>query len=84
MDQRQRGRSGSRIGSISLSLASTVLLLAGAVCLNGCGDTSNEGMIANPKDVTKTTDAQDSMKDYMKQMQKHGMKPGMKSAVPAK
>ena len=51
--------------------------------MSGCGNDSGEGMIANPKDATKSQDSQDSMKSYMKSMQTKGMKPGMKPAAPS-
>lgn len=83
-----RDRSRSGIGSDGLRIALAAFLVCGTACLSGCSEDQGEGMIANPKDATKSQDAQDSMKDYMKQMQSKGMKPGMKpgtkSAAPAK
>ena len=81
MDQPKRDRSRSRIGSIGLAIAFSALVTGGAFCVSGCGNDSGEGMIDNPKDATKSQDAQDSMKAYMKNMQTKGMKPGMKSAA---
>ena len=77
MIQAQRDR--SQTGSIGLTLALSALLFSATVCLSGCGDDQGSGMIDNPKDVTKTPDAQDSMKGYMQQMKNKGMKPGMKT-----
>jgi hypothetical protein len=83
MDQPKRDRSRSRIGSIGMAIALSALVSSGLLCLSGCGDDAGNGMIDNPKDATKTPDAQDSMKAYMKSMQTKGMKPGMKPAAPA-
>jgi len=62
------------------ALVFSVLLTASACGLSGCGDGGGtEGTVDNPKDVTKTPDAQDSMKAHMKSMQSKGMKPPMKT-----
>jgi len=66
---------------ISSALVFSVLLTASTCGLSGCGDGGGtDGTVDNPKDVTKTQDAQDSMKAYMNSMKTKGMKPGMKTS----
>jgi hypothetical protein len=81
MNQSRQERSRHGVGSISSALVFSVLLTASTFGLSGCGDGGGtEGTVDNPKDVTKTPDAQDSMKAYMESMKTKGMKPGMKTS----
>jgi len=58
---------------ISSALVFSVLLTASTCGLSGCGDGGGtDGTVDNPKDVTKTQDAQDSMKAYMNSMKTRG------------
>jgi len=84
MDQPRRGPTRFGIGAIGLASTLSCVLLLGTFSMSGCGSDQGSGMVENPTDPTKTTDAQDSMKAYMKGMQTKGMKPGMKSAAPSK
>jgi hypothetical protein len=82
MNQSRPERSRHGIGMISSALVFSVLLTASTCGLSGCGDGGGtEGTLDDPKDVTKTPDAQDSMKAYMKSMQTKGLKPGMKPSA---
>jgi hypothetical protein len=79
MNQLRQERSRHGAGLIGWALVFSVLLTASTCGLSGCGDGGGtEGTVDNPKDVTKTPDAQDSMKGYMDSMKTKGMKPGMK------
>jgi len=76
--RQERSRHGNR--TINMALVFSVLLTASTCGLSGCGDGGGtEGTLDNPKDVTKTPDAQDSMKAYMKSMQSKGQKTGQKT-----
>jgi hypothetical protein len=80
----QSGQERSRLGAgiFRSALIFSVLLTASVCGLSGCGDGGGtEGTVDNPKDVTKTPDAQDSMNAYMKSMQAKGRKPGMKTSA---
>jgi hypothetical protein len=82
MNQSRQERSRLRAGMIGSALVFSVLLTASTCGLSGCGDGGGtEGTVDNPKDVTKTPDAQDSMKAYMESMKTKGMKPGMKTSA---
>jgi hypothetical protein len=82
MNQSRQERSRLGAGMFRSALVFSVLLTASTCGLSGCGDGGgSEGMLDEPKDVTKTPDAQDSMKSYMKSMQSKGMKPGMKTSA---
>ncbi len=53
-----------------LSMFGFALSLGSVGMITGCGDDKGGGQLENKGDVTKTPDAQDSMKAYMDGMQK--------------
>ncbi|MHB1559605.1 MAG: hypothetical protein ACYC61_19325 [Isosphaeraceae bacterium] len=56
----------------SLSFFGLALTLGSAALMSGCGDDKSAGQLENKGEITKTPDAQDSMKAYMEQGQKRG------------
>jgi hypothetical protein len=62
----------------ALSLVGCAFSLGSLALISGCSDDKGPGQLENPGDVTKTPDAQDSMKASMENYQKRGVMPKKK------
>jgi hypothetical protein len=61
-----------------VSALSSLGCLGSLALISGCSDDKAAGQLDNPGDITKTPDAQDSMKASMDMYQKKGIMPKKK------